>query len=283
MTKADTTSEDFSHTHLPRIDKRVLRLGVAANYGLDEAGLRHAADRGVGYWLWSSRMKVLTPVLKELLARDREKHVVALLSGVAYTAGMVRRRVESALRTLSIDQLDLFQLPWLGRMSRLSPAIEAELQRLKDEGKIRASGTSIHDRKRAGQLARESTLDGFMLRYNAKHPGAESDVFPHLEVRKPFVVAYTATSWRQLIRPLKGVDMSPWPGTGTAPPMSAALCYRFCLTSPHVHLALTGPANKAQLDENLDALEAGPLSAEEEAWVREYGRQVKAKRRLDYV
>ena len=35
-----------------------------------------------------------------------------------------------------------------------------------------------------------------MIRYNAAHPGAERDIFPHLEARRPAVVAYTATSWR---------------------------------------------------------------------------------------
>lgn len=283
MVQIPNSTSHFSHVQLPRIGKRVLRLGVAASYGLDARGLRHAAERGVGYWLWSARSKQLTPVLRDLLARDRERHVVAVLSGVVYTAGMVRRGVEAALRALSIDQVDLYQLPWLGRMSRFSPAIEQELERLKGEGKLCASGTSIHDRPRAGRLVRESSLDAFMIRYNAKHPGAEQDVFPHRSERGPLIVAYTATSWRQLTRPLAGLSLPPWPGAGAAPPMSAGLCYRFCLSNPHVHLALSGPANQTQLDENLDSLAAGPLCAEEDAWVREYGRQIKAKRRLDFI
>jgi hypothetical protein len=44
-----------------------------------------------------------------------------------------------------------------------------------------AIGTSIHDRKRAGQLALDSELDLLMIRYNAKHTGAEADIFPHLK------------------------------------------------------------------------------------------------------
>ncbi len=53
---------------------------------------------------------------------------------------------------------------------------------------------------RAGQLAEESPLDLFMIRYNAAHPGAERDIFPHLARRQPAVVAYTATSWRKLLK-----------------------------------------------------------------------------------
>jgi aryl-alcohol dehydrogenase-like predicted oxidoreductase len=200
---------------------------------------------------------------------------------------MVRRGVEKALRVLGTDYLDVYQLGWLGRMSRLTEGIQEAIRKLKDEGKIKAVGTSIHDRPRAGRLAHDSVLDAFMLRYNAKHPGAEQDVFPHLEARKPIVIAYTATSWRQLLRPIKGLEMPPWPGGAqvgeTPPPLTAGLCYRFCLTGPHVHVALSGPRDRSQLDENLDALEAGPLSPDEEAWVREYGRRVKARKRVPFI
>lgn len=41
--------------------------------------------------------------------------------------------------------------------------------------------------------------------------------------------------------------------------------YRFCPSNPHVHVTLTGPANRKQLDDNLDALDAGALSSNEEA------------------
>jgi aryl-alcohol dehydrogenase-like predicted oxidoreductase len=278
-------SEAFTHTDLPRLGKRVLRLGVAGNYGLQTADIHHAAERGVGFWLWTPRFKAVTPALREILARDRESHVVATLNMVL-TRGMIRRSVEKSLRALGTDYLDVCLLGWLGRMSFLTNGVQDTLRALQDEGKIRLAGTSIHDRQRAGRLARDSMLDAFMLRYNAKHPGAEQDVFPSLDARKPLVISYTATSWGQLLRPVRGLEMPPWPGSVPPvppPPLTAGLCYRFCLTSPHVHVALTGPKNRAQLDENLDALEAGPLSADEEAWIRAYGRQVKARKKLPYV
>jgi hypothetical protein len=133
---------------------------------------------------------------------------------------------------------------------------------------------------------RDSIFDAFMIRYNAAHPGAEQDIFPHLNVRHPLVIAYTATSWRQLIRPLRGLEMPRWPApavTGPAPPpLSAGLCYRFCLSSSPVHVVLTGPKNRQQLDENLAALEAGPLSPEQLAWVREYGQRIRERRKIPY-
>lgn len=88
---------------------------------------------------------------------------------------------------------------------------------------------------------------------------------PTTAARKPAVVAYTATSWRNLLRAPKG-----WSG----PVMTAGDCYRFCLSNPHVDVVLTAPASGAQLRESLAALEKGPLSADEEKWMREFGRAV---------
>ena len=277
-------SNSFTHTTLPTINKKVLRMGVAGNYGLTAEDIHHAASRGVSYWCWSPHMKKVTPALRELLAAERERHVVACF-GIAYTAGMVRRGVEKMLRELGTDHLDAYLLSWYGKMSFYSESIQRCLQDLRQEGKVLALGTSIHDRKRAGELARDSILDLLMIRYNAKHPGAEQDIFPHLQHRNPALISYTAASWRQLLSALKGIEMPPWPGEPrepALPPLHPDLCYRFVLSNPHVHVTLTGPRDRAQLDENLDALERGPLPAEEMAWVREYGTKVKAKKRFGY-
>jgi aryl-alcohol dehydrogenase-like predicted oxidoreductase len=177
----------------------------------------------------------------------------------------VRRAAEAALRTLSVDYLDVFQLYWLGRMSFFTGAVQEELYRLREEGKARLVGASIHDRPRAGKLAGASILDLLMIRYNAAHPGAEQDIFPHLVRRRPAMIAYTATAWRRLLRAPRG-----W--TGRLP--TAGDCYRFCLTSPHVDVVLSGPRSVTELRENLAALDKGPLSAGEMEFLREFGRAV---------
>jgi aryl-alcohol dehydrogenase-like predicted oxidoreductase len=104
-----------------------------------------------------------------------------------------------------------------------------------------------------------------MIRYNAAHPGAEHDIFPHVREQKPSILAYTATSWRRLLKRPRG-----WDGAV----MTAGDCYRFQLSNPHVDLALTGPASRAELEENLRALEKGPLSEDEASWMRAFGRAV---------
>lgn len=151
------------------------------------------------------------------------------------------------------------------------PRVLEEMQRLKAEGKVRVLGTSIHDRKRAGEIAAARSLDLLMIRYNAAHPGAEQDIFPRLletsqvAPPSPAIVAYTATAWRKLIRRPKGWQ-EPMPSAGD--------CYRFCLSNPPVDVALMGPKNVAQLDENLRVLEQGPLSPEEHQRMLRLGRLV---------
>lgn len=277
-------TNDFTSTLLPGVEKTVCRLGIAGNYGLDGSDIAWAADQGANYWLWGGSFRKVTAGIKDVIRQDRDKHVLAML-GWGFFGGQVRQSVENALRKFDTDYLDVFKLSWLGKMSAYRKGVIETLLDLKQEGKIKTIGTSIHDRQRAGRLALESELDLFMVRYNAKHPGAEQDIFPHLEKRNPAIVAYTALAWQQLTRPLKGVEMPPWPGAEelNAPPLTPELCYRFALSNPHVHLVLTGPQNRQQLEQNFNALQQGALTPEELSWVREYGRVVKAKKKLDYI
>jgi aryl-alcohol dehydrogenase-like predicted oxidoreductase len=254
----------FKYRQLRGIDKKVFRLGLAANYGIEEAAIRSAFDRGINYVYLTPRGKMAKP-LRDAIARDRDKLVIAAGPTVGFFGGSVRRSAERLLSKLGVDYIDVFQLMWLGVGSAWTAATERELVHLKESGKARALAVSIHDRERAGRLAKDSPLDLLMIRYNAAHPGAERDIFPHLEHRKPNVVSYTATSWRKLLKTPKG-----W----TRDPMTAGDCYRFCLSSPHVDVCLTGPANGEQLDANLAALDKGPLSDDENTWMREFGKAV---------
>jgi aryl-alcohol dehydrogenase-like predicted oxidoreductase len=256
-------TSDFLLRDIPALKKqRVFRLGLSASFGLDAAGVREALER-MQYVFVTARMPF--PAVREALARDRERYVVVAGPTFGWFPGAVRRSVERMLRKLGTEYLDVLQLYWLSKMSAFTPRVQEEMVRLREEGKVRALGVSIHDRPRAGRLAEDSILDLLMIRYNAAHPGAEQDVFPHLARRRPAVVAYTATSWRRLLRAPSGFD-------GRA--ATAGDCYRFCLGSPHVDVVLTGPRTAAELRDNLAAVERGPLDAGELEWIRSLGRAV---------
>lgn len=262
------TTLDFQHAHLPALGKTVLRLGLASSYGLDTAGVRTALfDRGIQYLFWTPRMGNATGPLREALAADRERYVVATGPTTGFWGGNVRSFVEDALRELKTDYLDVLQLHWLGVTSWWTDGTVGAMEQLRSEGKVRSLGVSIHDRKRAGELAADSPLDQLMIRYNAAHPGAERDIFPHNPAGpgRKAIIAYTATAWRKLLKRPSG-----W--TEAVP--AATDLYRFCLSHPAVDVVLTGPKDLAQLDENLHALQRGALSAEEEVWMRRFGEKV---------
>lgn len=257
--------EDFLYRDVPALKRRVFRLGLAGNYGISEDGVRAAFDAGVNYVFWTPTHKNVTAPLKERLKVDRERMVVASGPTLGYFGGSVRRGAEKLLRVLGTDYLDVLQVFWVGVTSALTEGVLGEMVKLKEEGKVRALGVSIHDRERAGRLAEDSPLDLFMIRYNAAHPGAERDIFPHLQRRHPAVVAYTATRWRKLLSRPKG-----WEG----PVMRASDCYRFCLSNPNVDVVLTGPKSAAEFAENLTEVQKGPLSEDELAWIRPFGKVV---------
>ena len=284
-TERNSIQNDYSFSMLPVIEKQVFRMGIAGNYGIDSSDVEWDAEQGANYWVWGASFKKVTAGIKEVIRKSREKNVVALL-GWGFFGRQIRQSVEKALRKLNTDYLDVFKLGWLGRTSIYSQGVVDSLLKLKQEGKIKAIGTSIHDRQRAAQLALDSELDLLMIRYNAKHTGAEEDIFPHLRKRNPAIVSYTALAWQQLINPVKGIEVAPWPGSkekAKIPPLTPELCYRFVLSNPHVHLVLTGPKNREQLMMNFRAMLQGSLTPEELNWIRQYGKLIRSNKRFDYI
>ena len=246
-------------------NKKLFRLGLACNYGIDEAGVRVAMDRGVNFFLWTMKNKPFRSPLAEAISSRRDSVSVIGYANLGWFGWGVRSGAEKLLKELKTDYLDTYLLGWLGITSAWTSSTEKELVHLRESGKVRAIGCSIHNRERAGQLAATSPLDLLMIRYNAAHPGAERDIFPHRRETKPTILAYTATRWGKLLRRPKG-----WEGQV----MTAGDCYRFQLSNPHVDLALTGPASRTELEQNLDALQKGPLTPEEDKWMREFGKKV---------
>lgn len=265
-----SNQDSFLYKDLPQLGKRVHRLGLAANYGINEAGVRAAFDRGMNYIFYNPTAgKQLTVPLTEAIQKGgRDRFIITSGPTLGFFGGFVRRGVDSILKKLGTDYLDVAMLFWLGKTSAWTEGTVEELQKCKESGKAKILGVSIHDRPRAGKLAEDSPLDLFMIRYNAAHPGAEKDIFPHCEKRHPIITTYTATNWKKLLSRPSGWD-KPIPTAGD--------CYRFCLSNPNVDVVLCGPGNEKELDENLKALEKGPLDPEEMAWMREFGRTVSGK------
>ena len=109
-------------------------------------------------------------------------------------------------------------------------------------------GLTSHQRKLASRWIQSKRLDLLMIRYNAAHRGAEQDVFPVTGQLNIPVVTFTGLRWRALLAE------TPDDPAGFQPPPATEF-YRFCLSNPQVAVALTAPANREELDENLTLLD----------------------------
>ncbi len=129
---------------------------------------------------------------------------------------------------------------------------------------------SSHWRPTLVDLGADPRVDALMIRYNAAHPGAETEVFPSLTangIRRVGIASYTATRWGYLL------DEKKMPPGEKTP--RASDCYRFVLSNPHVDVCSIGPSNGAELDEALETTERGPMSPDEIAWMKRVGAFVR--------
>lgn len=97
----------------------------------------------------------------------------------------LRKSLENALRRYKTDYIDVFHFLGVLKPKEFPPRIQEELAALRADGKVRATAISCHHRKFAGELAARGTVDALMVRYNAAHPGAETEVFPTSRRTKP--------------------------------------------------------------------------------------------------
>jgi len=143
-------------------------------------------------------------------------------------------------------------------------------RKLRERGLVRFLAVSTHKRSLVPKIAEGRDFDVIHFRYNAAHPGAEREIFPNLpDENRPGLVAFTATSWRQLLK-AKNVPRG-------EKPAAAADCYRYVLSRPEVNVCMTGPADAAQMDQALEALRRGPMSTADLEWMRRIGKLTAGK------
>jgi aryl-alcohol dehydrogenase-like predicted oxidoreductase len=261
-------ASDFLHGKLGPQGWPVFRLGLAATYRPGERTVRCALDHGVNYLFGFAIDTNITAVVRGMNDDQREK-VILTTGGYNWIVGHtpLRKSLENALRRYRTDYIDVFHFLGIMKPKEFPPRVQEELDALRADGKVRATAVSCHDRKFAGELAAHGAVDALMIRYNAAHPGAETDIFPHLAAHNTGVISYTATRWRRLLARPRG-----WPES--EPVATAGQCYRFALSNPNVQVVLTAPSNEKQLLENLRGAEQGPLPDDEMAFLRRFGAHV---------
>jgi aryl-alcohol dehydrogenase-like predicted oxidoreductase len=258
----------FTHSVLGSTGLPVYRLGLSASYRPGTATVCRAAELGVNFFFSFGFDTQMSAALPQLFRHGREKYLLATGAyNYIWGHGDIRKTLERRLRKFQTDYIDVFLFLGVMKEAELPPRVLDDMVRIRDEGRVRAIGISTHDRKLAGRLAHQGLLDVLMIRYNAAHRGAEQDVFPHLAQHNPGLVAYTATRWTHLLRRPRGYPAD-------APVPTAPMTYRFCLSSPAVHVCLSAPRSTRELEENVTGLERGPLSEDEMNLMREFGDRV---------
>jgi predicted aldo/keto reductase-like oxidoreductase len=247
----------------------VSRIGLASGYGVPTAAIEKAFhEYGVNYlWLSVFMPRGMKRAIRNLAPKHRDEMCVVLAWPV-FVGFFLQNYVERWLKKLKIERIDLMVLQDLHKLP--SQKLVDRVHRLRDSGKVRFVGMSSHDRPFFGKIARGEVMapvDFFQVRYNAVHPGAEQDVFPHLpQENRPGIVIFTATCWGKLLKP----KLLP----AGERPLAPADCYRFVLSHPDVNVCVTAPSTAAQMEDNLKALDAGPLDEEEMVRIRRIGKHI---------
>ena len=219
----------------------------------------------MNYFFWGSvRTPGMGRAIRHIAQRHREDLIV-VLECYARNPWTIRRSVDAGLRSLDLDRADILLLGW--HESPPGPRVLETTERLREQGKFRFLGISSHQRTLFPEFLQDGGYDVFHIRYNAAHPGAEQDIFPHLPAEgAPGIVSFTNTRWGDLLKAKnmpRGME-----------PMTAAECYRFALSGGHVHTAICGPGNDREMDEALTVLRSSPLDEAERERIRAIGHHV---------
>jgi predicted aldo/keto reductase-like oxidoreductase len=256
----------FTPRALGRTGLTVSPLGLATGGGsIPASEVERAFERGIRYFYWGSlRSKPFGEGLRTI-ARSHRDDIAVMVQSYTRIASLMRGSLERALRRLGIEHTDLFLLGW---WNEPPPAriLDAALA-LRERGLARHLVISCHNRRTFARYAASPEYAAIMVRYNAVHPGAETEVFPMLGAERSGVVSYTATRWGHLLDP----EVLP----EDEPPPRASDCYRFVLTNPAVDIAMCAPRHAGDLDEALATIERGPMSDDELAWMKRVGVHVK--------
>ena len=235
--RADLTS--------PRAGYRrsVCRLGLASRgeRSLTADDVYLALDRGVNFLNWCGAEDGLSAAVAGLGARRSE--VVLCVQLEARTADEARRELDGMCEVLATDFLDVVTFYYVEEHAEwrqiVGPGGALEgCAAARDAGQIGLVGVTSHQRPWLAEMAHSGLLDLLMLRYNAAHRGAETEVLPAATALGLPVVAYTCLRWGALLH-------------GT-------------------------PADRAELEEDLTVLEAsGPLTAAVYEALAAHGRRVR--------
>jgi aryl-alcohol dehydrogenase-like predicted oxidoreductase len=230
-------------------------LGLGGSLGMEEACVEVAAKAGVNwFFFYDDSFSTLIDGAAQLLQRQRHRYFISTGSE-SRDVQELETYLERMLERVGVEVIDLFLAEYVNpkddfnRLAGEGGVLDL-LTRWKEQGRIRYTGASAHDRELATKLLSSGKIDLLMHRYNMAHRKSEERVLPQAERAGVPVLAFTATRWGSLLG-----GHPQW--SGTVPTAT-----------------YTAPATVAELRENVTILEAGPRAAGRRAQWEQYGALV---------
>lgn len=260
-------------TVLGRTGLTVTRLGIGGAYCESADGYREALDCGVNYvdTARAYRDGADEKVIGTAIADRRDKLVIATKTATRDAAG-ARKDLETSLRSLGVDYIDVYQLHHLNtqaeREQALAPGGAMEMaQKARDEGLVRFIGVTGHDWVQIQHAVATGLFDTVLCWYNCAMKTPEDTVFPEAVKHNTGVVIMNASRNDRLF------------GGSDAP--YEEQFYRYVLGYSAVNLTVMGLRDTARFGRIAEALSnRDALTPEERADLEEYGARLLAEGKL---
>jgi aryl-alcohol dehydrogenase-like predicted oxidoreductase len=196
------------------------------------AAIQHARELGVNLfdtaqaYGFGKSEKVLGKALRAELDRNRDQVIIATKGGINPGSDRprdarrewLRSGVESSLRNLGVDYIDLYQVHW---PDADTPAEETAgaLQELVDEGKIRHVGVSNYDEAQLAAFDQVRPVETIQPPYHLFRRDIEDKVLPYAREHNIGVLAYSPLGSGLLtgqLTPDSTFESSDWRSRSTA-------------------------------------------------------------------
>lgn len=267
-------SRDLPRAILGRTNLEITRFGIGGTYCETVDGYKAALDCGVNYvdTARSYQGGEDEKLIGQAIEGRRHELIVASKSAKRDAEG-ARQELETSLRALKTDYLDIFQLHHLNteeeRNQALAPGGALEVaQQAREEGLVRFIGVTGHDWGQVEQAVRTGHFDTVLCWYNCAMKEPEETVFPAAQASNTGVVIMNASRNEKL---LNGPD-------APAPEQF----YRYVLSHDAVHTTVMGLRSVdlfARVASGLSERET--ITPQERAELEAYGAKQRAAGALD--
>ncbi len=257
---------EIPRTVLGRTGLTVTRLGIGGAYCESADVYRKAIDAGVNYidtaraYRDGEDEKVIGTAIKG----QRDRLILATKTNKR-DAKNARADLETSLRMLNVDHIDIYQLHHLNtqeeREQALAPggALE-EVRKARDEGLIRFIGVTGHDWVQIQHAVDTGCFDTVLCWYNCAMKTPEETVFPAADKHNTGVVIMNASRNDRLF------------GDADAP--SPEQFYRYVLSHKSVNLTIMGLRDVERFHRVAKALsEQETLTSDARTDLERYGAQ----------